>query len=92
MEALYKPSANVLISSAAEAVGRRGLGVILTGMGNDGCEGIRDLKAKGGRALAQSDSTCVVYGMPKAVVDENLADEVVDLDDMAESIIANLFR
>ncbi|MCJ2163286.1 chemotaxis response regulator protein-glutamate methylesterase [Pseudodesulfovibrio sp. S3] len=91
-EALYKPSANVLISSAAEAVGRRGLGVILTGMGNDGCEGIRDLKAKGGRALAQSDSTCVVYGMPKAVVDENLVDEVVDLDDMAESIIANLFK
>jgi len=91
-EALYKPSANVLISSAAEAVGRRGLGVILTGMGNDGCEGIRDLKAKGGRALAQSDSTCVVYGMPKAVVDENLADEIVDLDDLADSIISNLYK
>ncbi|WP_272700748.1 protein-glutamate methylesterase/protein-glutamine glutaminase [Desulfovibrio sp. Fe33] len=91
-EALYKPSANVLISSVAEAVGRRGLGVILTGMGNDGCEGIRDLKAKGGRALAQSDSTCVVYGMPKAVVEENLADEIVDLDDMAESILANLYK
>ncbi|WFS64029.1 chemotaxis response regulator protein-glutamate methylesterase [Pseudodesulfovibrio thermohalotolerans] len=91
-EALYKPSANVLISSVAEAVGRRGLGVILTGMGNDGCEGVRDLKAKGGRALAQSDSTCVVYGMPKAVVEENLADEIVDLDDMAESILANLYK
>ncbi|QJB57571.1 chemotaxis response regulator protein-glutamate methylesterase [Pseudodesulfovibrio sp. zrk46] len=89
---LYKPSANVMISSMAEAVGRRGLGVILTGMGADGCEGIRDLKAKGGRAIAQSDSTCVVYGMPKAIVDENLADEIVDLDDLAESIVANLYK
>ncbi|WP_319543003.1 chemotaxis response regulator protein-glutamate methylesterase [uncultured Pseudodesulfovibrio sp.] len=91
-DALYKPSANVLISSVAAAVGKRGLGVILTGMGNDGCEGIRDLKARGGRALAQSDSTCVVYGMPKAIVDESLADEIVDLDDMAESIMANLYK
>ncbi|AMK12028.1 protein-glutamate methylesterase/protein-glutamine glutaminase [Pseudodesulfovibrio indicus] len=91
-EALYKPSANVLIGSVAQAVGRRGLGVILTGMGNDGCEGIRALKEKGGRALAQSDSTCVVYGMPKAIVEDNLADEIVDLDDMAESIIANLYK
>ena len=91
-DALYKPSANVLISSVAAAVGKRGLGVILTGMGNDGCEGIRDLKKRGGRALAQSDSTCVVYGMPKSIVDENLADEVVDLDDMAESIMANLYK
>ncbi len=91
-DALYKPSANVLISSVAAAVGKRGLGVILTGMGSDGCEGIRSLKDRGGRALAQSDSTCVVYGMPKAIVDENLADEIIDLDDMAESILANLYK
>ena len=91
-DALYKPSANVLISSVAKAVGKRGLGVILTGMGSDGCEGVRDLKERGGRALAQSDSTCVVYGMPKAIVDENLADEIIDLDDMAESILANLYK
>jgi len=91
-DALYKPSANVLIASVAAAVGKRGLGVILTGMGSDGCEGIRQLKEKGGRALAQSDSTCVVYGMPKAIVDEKLADEIVDLDDMADSILANLYK
>jgi two-component system chemotaxis response regulator CheB len=76
----------------AQAVGKRGLGVILTGMGNDGCEGVRELKERGGRALAQSDSTCVVYGMPKAIVDEHLADEIIDLDDMAEAIIANLYK
>lgn len=89
--ALYKPSANVLVTSVAEAVGRRALGVILTGMGNDGRDGIKVLKAKGGRAIAQSDSTCVVYGMPKAIVDEGLADEIVDINNMAEAIINNLY-
>jgi len=89
--ALYKPSANVLIGSAAEAVGRRALGVILTGMGNDGMEGIRALKEKGGRALAQSDATCVVYGMPKAIVDAGLSDEIVDIDDMAQAIMTNIY-
>jgi len=88
---LYKPSANVLIGSAANAVGRRALGVILTGMGNDGMEGIRALKQKGGRALAQSDATCVVYGMPKAIVDAGLSDEIVDIDDMAQAIMNNLY-
>jgi len=88
---LYKPSANVLIGSVANAVGRRALGVILTGMGNDGMEGIRALKEKGGRALAQSDATCVVYGMPKAIVDAGLSDEIVDIDDMAQAIMNNLY-
>ncbi len=88
---LYKPSANVLIGSVADAVGRRALGVILTGMGNDGMEGIRTLKQKGGRALAQSDATCVVYGMPKAIVDAGLSDEIVDIDDMAQAIMNNLY-
>ncbi|CCO24062.1 protein-glutamate methylesterase/protein-glutamine glutaminase [Maridesulfovibrio hydrothermalis] len=90
-EALYKPSASVLATSVANAVGRRALGVILTGMGNDGRDGIRDLKSKGGRAIAQSDSSCVVYGMPKAIVDDGLADEIVDIDDMANAIINNLY-
>ncbi|WP_320170594.1 chemotaxis response regulator protein-glutamate methylesterase [Maridesulfovibrio sp.] len=90
-EALYKPSANVLVSSVANAVGRRALGVILTGMGNDGRDGIRELKGKGGRAIAQSDSSCVVYGMPKAIVDDGLADEIVDIEDMAAAIINNLY-
>ncbi len=91
-EALYKPSANVLVASTANAVGRRALGVILTGMGSDGMEGVRVLKEKGGRALAQSDATCVVYGMPKAIVDAGLADEIVDIDDMAGAILGNLYK
>lgn len=92
VEALYKPSANVLVGSAAEAVGRRALGVILTGMGSDGMEGVKILKQKGGRALAQSDASCVVYGMPKAIVDAGLADEIVDIEEMAQAIMANLYK
>ncbi|KAF5040037.1 Chemotaxis response regulator protein-glutamate methylesterase of group 1 operon [anaerobic digester metagenome] len=91
-EALYKPSASVLFDAVAAGVGRRALGVVLTGMGSDGLEGMRALKAKGGRALAQSDSTCVVYGMPKAIVDAGLADEIVDIDDMGEAILQNLYK
>ncbi len=90
-DALYKPSANVLIDSVATGFGRRAVAVILTGMGSDGLEGVRALKTNGGRALAQSDSTCVVYGMPKAIVDAGLADEIVDIDDMAEAINSNLY-
>lgn len=90
-EALYKPSANILHESVGKALGRRALGVQLTGMGSDGLEGIRVLKEKGGKALAQSDSTCVVYGMPKAIVDAGLADEIVDIGDMALAIMNSLY-
>ncbi len=91
-EALYKPSANVLMESVGNALGRRALGVILTGMGSDGLEGVKVLKQKGGRALAQTESSCVVYGMPKAIVEANLADEIVDIDDMPFAIMNNLQR
>jgi two-component system, chemotaxis family, protein-glutamate methylesterase/glutaminase len=91
-DALYKPSANILIGSMAEAIGKRGLGVILTGMGNDGLEGIRLLKGKGGRAIAQNDQSCVVYGMPKAVVDAGLVDEVADIEEMGRVLVENLYR
>ncbi|WP_045215081.1 protein-glutamate methylesterase/protein-glutamine glutaminase [Desulfonatronovibrio magnus] len=91
VDALYKPSANVLFTSAAQGVGKRAVGVILTGMGNDGLLGARDLKLKGGLVLAQSEDTCVVYGMPKAVVDDGLADQVVELEAMANAINSSLY-
>ncbi|GAB6060965.1 protein-glutamate methylesterase/protein-glutamine glutaminase [Desulfonatronum parangueonense] len=91
-DALYKPSANVLISSVAEGVGKRGVGVILTGMGSDGLEGVKHLKQKNGYILAQDDASCVVYGMPKAVVDAGLADEVLDIEDMAQGVMNALFH
>jgi two-component system chemotaxis response regulator CheB len=85
---LYKPSATILMNSVARINPRKTLGVILTGMGSDGCAGVKTLKENGGYILAQSEASCVVYGMPKAVVDAGLADQIIDLEAMAEAIIA----
>ena len=64
----------------------------MTGMGADGCEGSKVLKAKGGYLLAQSEDTCVVYGMPRAVVEAKIADDIVDLDDIADALIRALYK
>lgn len=72
-DAVYKPSVNALLSSAAAATGSRTLAIVLTGIGDDGMLGAKDLHAKGAIVLAQSEPTCVVYGMPKAVASANLA-------------------
>ncbi len=85
--ALYKPSATVLMESVGKAIGRKALGVMLTGMGSDGLEGMKVLKERGGYVLAQNEQSCVVYGMPKAVVDAGLADQVLDIDHMADALI-----
>jgi two-component system chemotaxis response regulator CheB len=85
---LYKPSATVLMNSVAHINPRRTVGVILTGMGSDGCVGIKTLKDNGGYILAQNEASCVVYGMPKAVVDAGLADQIIDIENMAAAIIA----
>ena len=85
---LYKPSATILMNSVARVNPRKTLGVILTGMGSDGCIGAKALKTNGGYILAQSEASCVVYGMPKAIVDAGLADQIIDIEDMAAAIIA----
>ena len=89
---LYKPSATLLMDSVGRAFGRRALGVMLTGMGSDGLEGAKVFKQQGGRLIAQSEQTCVVYGMPKAVVEAGITDEVVDLDSMPQAIVDGLFK
>lgn len=84
---IYRPSVDALMSSVAEYYPGRALGVILTGMGNDGLKGLINLKKTGGRIFAQDEESCVVYGMPKAVVDAGIADKVLSLDEMAGEII-----
>ncbi|RMH27400.1 MAG: chemotaxis-specific protein-glutamate methyltransferase CheB [Planctomycetota bacterium] len=76
-DALYRPSVNVLFSTGAKAFRGRVLGIQLTGMGDDGAKGAADLRRAGGRVIAQHESTCVVYGMPKAVVESGQADGVM---------------
>ena len=89
-DALYKPTVNVLMETAGNIMGRRTLGVMLTGMGADGVEGAQVLRDKGGLLIAQNEASCVVYGMPKAVVDANLANLVLDADDIAQAIVATV--
>ena len=89
-DALYKPTVNVLMGTAGEYVARRTLGVMLTGMGSDGVEGARILRENGGCLIAQSENSCVVYGMSKAVVDANLANQILDADDIAQAIITTV--
>jgi two-component system, chemotaxis family, protein-glutamate methylesterase/glutaminase len=81
-----RPRADLLIEDAARAYGERLLLVVLTGMGNDGLRGAREVRRRGGRILVESEESCTVYGMPRAIVDGGLADDVLDLADLAEAI------
>lgn len=85
---LHLPSVDALFESAAAVLGSRALGVVMTGMGSDGLRGAGALKAAGASVIAQAEPSCVVYGMPRAVVDAGLADRVVDLDRIAEAVVA----
>lgn len=89
-DALYKPTVNLLMETAGNVMGKRTLGVMLTGMGNDGVDGAKILRDNGGLLIAQNEASCVVYGMPKAVVDANLANLVLDVDDIAGAIVATI--
>jgi two-component system chemotaxis response regulator CheB len=91
IDSLHKPSVDVLFASAASS-GSRVLGVVLTGMGEDGLVGARAIRASGGHVIAEAASSCVVYGMPRAVAENGLADEVVPLERMAASIAAAVMR
>lgn len=79
----FCPSADVLFESVAAVYGRGALGVILTGMGDDGVAGLRALTAQGGTALAQDEASCVVYGMPRAAVAAGVVSRSVALDQLA---------
>lgn len=82
----FRPSASVLFSSVARVFGSAGAAVVLTGMGDDGLQGARDLRAAGGTVLAQNAGTSVVFGMPRAVAEAGLAQLVAPIDELAHAI------
>ena len=82
-----RPSVDVTVESAVATYGSATLGVILTGMGNDGTRGASLIKKAGGKVAVEAESTCAVYGMPKCVSDAGNADTVVPLPQMADEII-----
>jgi two-component system, chemotaxis family, protein-glutamate methylesterase/glutaminase len=86
----HRPSVDVLFQSAAEVYDSRVLGVVMTGMGADGREGAAWIKARGGRVLTEAEDTCVVYGMPRSVVEAGLSDAVVPIDEMAQAIMESV--
>jgi two-component system, chemotaxis family, protein-glutamate methylesterase/glutaminase len=85
---LHRPSADVLMASVAEVYGARSVGVILTGMGTDGAEGLGAIRKVGGRTFAESEETSVIFGMPKAAIEAGVVDRVVPLPEITDAILS----
>ncbi len=83
----HRPAVDVLFRSAADAYGAGVLAVVMTGMGADGREGAAWIKAQGGRVVTEAEETCVVYGMPRSVVEAGLSDATVPLEGMTRAIM-----
>jgi two-component system chemotaxis response regulator CheB len=90
LDKLHRPSADVLFRSAADVYGGAVLAVVMTGMGDDGTEGAAWVKAQGGKVITEAEQSCVIYGMPRSVVEAGLSDLAASLDDMAQTIITQL--
>ena len=83
----HRPSVDALFQSAAEVYGERVLGVVMTGMGSDGRDGAAWIKARGGGILTEAEESCIVYGMPRSVVEAGLSDSSVPLERIAAAIM-----
>jgi two-component system chemotaxis response regulator CheB len=90
LDSLHRPAVDVLFRSAAETFGARTLGVVMTGMGDDGKQGAAWIKAQGGTVITEAESSCVIYGMPRSVAEAGLSDAAIPLPDMATAITSHL--
>jgi two-component system chemotaxis response regulator CheB len=86
--ARHRPSVDVLFRSVAQAAGANAVGVIMTGMGDDGADGLLEMKKAGAATIAQDETTSVVFGMPKAAVERGAVDEVLPLTKIGDAILA----
>lgn len=86
----YKPSVDITFRSITKVYPAKTLAIVLTGMGADGREGARMLKAQGSEVWAQDEESCVVYGMPAAIVDAGLADKILSINDFSQAIIQRI--
>lgn len=82
-----RPAADLTMITAAEVFGRKTVGVVMTGMGRDGAQGIVAIKMKGGITIAQDRETSIIFGMPKAAIETGMIDYVVPLDKIAETVV-----
>lgn len=85
----HRPSVDVLFRSAARYVGKNGIGVIMTGMGDDGAKGMLEMKEAGAATIAQDENSCVVFGMPKVAIELGAVDHVASLEKLAQTVADN---
>lgn len=88
----HRPSVDVLFDSAAELIGRHAIGVILTGMGKDGAQGLLRMRQAGARTFGQDEASCVVYGMPREAALVGAVEEVLGLEDISRRVMATILR
>jgi two-component system chemotaxis response regulator CheB len=90
-DSLHRPSADELFRSAAEVYGSRLLGIVMTGMGSDGTIGASWIKAQGGQIFTESEDSCIVYGMPRSVVEAGLSDKIIPLSGIPAAILDSVW-
>ncbi|HKD19741.1 MAG TPA: chemotaxis response regulator protein-glutamate methylesterase [Thermoanaerobaculia bacterium] len=88
----HRPSVDVLFRSVAQTAGRAGVGVLMTGMGDDGARGLLEMREAGAATLAQDEASCVVFGMPREAIARGAVDEVVSLDRLPSAILKRTTR
>ena len=86
----HRPSVEVLFQSVAKAVGRNALGIMLTGMGDDGAKAMREMKDAGSYNFAQDEASCVVFGMPKKAIENGAVDEILPVESIAPALLRQL--
>lgn len=84
---LHYPSIDIMMKSVAEVSGKKSIGVILTGMGEDGVDGLKSIKEAGGKTIAQDEKTSIIFGMPKVAIEKGVVDKVLQLEKIPEEII-----
>jgi two-component system chemotaxis response regulator CheB len=84
---IYHPSCDMLLSSAADIYGKNSIGIILTGMGNDGVEGLRKIKKAGGATIAQDEKTSVIFGMNRSAIENRCIDLILPIDAISMALI-----
>jgi two-component system chemotaxis response regulator CheB len=84
----HRPSVDVLFRSAARYAGRNAVGVIMTGMGDDGANGMKEMKEAGAYTVAQDEASCVVFGMPQEAIKRGAVDKILPLEDIAGLVLA----
>jgi two-component system chemotaxis response regulator CheB len=83
----HKPSVDVLFRSVAKFAGGNALGIIMTGMGDDGARGMKEMHDAGAKTIAQDEASCVVFGMPKEAIKLGAADQIIPLDQIPAAIV-----